>query len=451
METIKLDISHVFDFVPETTIWGYREKAMVVLETIHNQTGMGSDFLGWVDLPERMDKQEIEKIKSVSDKIRAKIDTLVVVGIGGSYLGAKFVVEALAHHFSAMLTDGNRPMILFAGQNIGEDYHADLLDILDERSYGVVVISKSGTTTEPAVAFRILKNHLENKVGKAEAAERIIAITDSNRGALRQMADDEGYDSFVIPDDVGGRYSVLSPVGLVPISIAGYDIDAMIRGARQMAQQTDVKSPFEKNPAAQYAVTRFALYNQGKTIEILVDYHPKLHFLAEWWKQLYGESEGKQLKGIYPSSVSFTTDLHSMGQYIQEGLRNIFETVISIREPYRNLSIPMDPKDHDKLNYLSGRRIDEVNKMAELGTLLAHLDGGIPIIHIDVPKLTEYYIGQLIYFFEKACAISGYLLDINPFDQPGVEAYKRNMFALLGKKGFEAEGQVLRNRLAKNK
>jgi glucose-6-phosphate isomerase len=365
------------------------------------------------------------------------VEVVVVVGIGGSYLGAKAITAALSSDFPEF--SEKLPRLVFAGQNIGEDYLHELMLILDQKSYGIIVISKSGTTTEPALAFRLLKNHLENKVGSDKAKELIIAVTDKSRGALRQLADQSGYKTFIIPDDAGGRYSVLTPVGLLPIACAGHDIRQFIQGAKSLQDQTGVDIPFEDNPSALYAAARNALYRTGKTTEILANFNSKLIYFSEWWKQLYGESEGKENKGIFPAGVGFTTDLHSMGQYIQEGLRNIFETVISVKQTKHSLLIPEDELNADKLNYLAGRNIDQVNKMAELGTLIAHLDGGVPNIIINIPKINEYYLGQLIYFFEMACAVSGYIQDVNPFDQPGVEAYKNNMFALLGKPGFEEE------------
>jgi glucose-6-phosphate isomerase len=374
---------------------------------------------------------------------------VVVAGIGGSYLGAKAIITALSHNFDYITCKKEDPFILFAGQNIGEDYLVELMEILDKKDYSIIVVSKSGTTTEPAIAFRILKKHLEKKVGMAESGKRIVAITDRKRGALRTMADQTGYKSFVIPDDTGGRYSVLTPVGLLPISTAGLQIRDFINGARAMEKETGLDVPFEKNFSAIYAATRNALYRSGKITEILANYNNKLIYLSEWWKQLYGESEGKENKGIFPASVNYTADLHSMGQYIQEGTRNLFEIVISIAETNRTLRIPEDDENLDQLNFLAQKRVDEVNKMAELGTILAHVDGGVPNIRIEIPKLNEYSLGELIYFFEKACGISGYLLGVNPFNQPGVEAYKKNMFALLQKPGFEEETLRIKRRLGK--
>jgi glucose-6-phosphate isomerase len=378
--------------------------------------------------------------------LKDKVEVLVVVGIGGSYLGAKAVNDALAHSFDHLNAGDENPLVLYAGQNISEDYLYELTDILKSIEFGICVISKSGTTTEPAIAFRLLKEMLEEKVGKEEARERIVAITDESKGALRTLADQEGYKTFVIPDNVGGRYSVLTPVGLLPIAVAGHDIKALVAGAKSM-QDYSVAAAFDENPALLYAATRNALYQKGKGIEILANYNPKLHNVAEWWKQLYGESEGKENKGIFPASVDFTSDLHSMGQYIQEGQRNIFETVISVAKPNHTVLIPEDKDNLDKLNYLAGKRVDEVNKMAELGTQLAHVDGGVPNLQIEMPQLNEFYLGELLYFFEIACGVSGYILDVNPFDQPGVEAYKSNMFALLEKPGFEEETKKIKERL----
>ncbi|MCD4774149.1 MAG: glucose-6-phosphate isomerase [Bacteroidales bacterium] len=406
-------------------------------QSIINKTGKGNDFLGWVDLPNEISDDLINKIEADAAKIKKLAKLFVVIGIGGSYLGARAVIEALSHNFNSILPEKEFPQILYAGQNIGEDYLADLLDVLDKNDYALAVISKSGTTTEPALAFRLLKNHLEEKYGKDGASERIIAITDKEKGALKQLSDKENYSTYVVPDDVGGRYSVLTPVGLLPVAVAGFNIRKLINGAKEMREFILSDLTSLNNPVALYAATRNALYRKGKTTEIMVNYQPALFYLTEWWKQLYGESEGKENKGIFPAGVSFTTDLHSMGQYIQEGLRNIFETVLSVENQKRTLKIPKVEEDLDKLNYLAGRRIDEVNKNAELGTTLAHVDGGVPNIKITIDKIDEENLGQLIYFYEMACAVSGYILDVNPFDQPGVEAYKKNMFALLGKPGFE--------------
>ncbi len=446
MDSLKLHIEKVFPFVSEQAIYSLKDDAMKQLQALHTRSGKGNDFLGWINLPSEIDEQVFKQIDAVRESFTGKVEYVVIVGIGGSYLGAKAVIDALSNSFSNYQKNES-PHILFAGQNISEDYMAELLDLLDQKSYAVVVISKSGTTTEPALAFRLLKHHLEKQIGKQQAAQRIVAITDKSRGALRQLATLEGYATFTIPDDIGGRFSVFTPVGLIPIALAGFDIRKLVEGAKAMRDATQPSIPFEKNPAAIYAATRNALYQNGKTIEMLVNYNPKLHFVAEWWKQLYGESEGKEHVGIFPASVDFTTDLHSLGQYLQEGLRVIFETVISINQPNKVVAIPSEPADLDKLNFLSGRRIDTVNKMAELGTTIAHIDGGVPNIQIEIERLDEYNIGQLLYFFEISCGISGYILGVNPFDQPGVEAYKKNMFALLEKPGFEEETRKIKARL----
>ena len=447
METLKLDISRVYDFISKDEIHQLAGECLEAQETLYKGTGQGSAFLGWLRLPAEITDGQLDQIEEVAASLKGTTDLLVVVGIGGSYLGARAVNDALAHNFSHLKKGQKNPHMLFAGHNIGEDYMHELLELLDEYSYSVVVISKSGTTTEPALAFRILKEHLEQKVGKEESRKRIIAVTDSSKGALRQLASDEGYRSFVIPDDVGGRFSVFTPVGLIPLSICGVDIRQLVNGAREMSQLCSQDTPFEENPAALYAATRNALYRSGKKIEILVNYQNKLHYVSEWWKQLYGESEGKEGLGIFPASVDNSSDLHSMGQYIQEGERMLFETVISVANSDHQLSIPKDNANLDQLNYLAGKNIDHVNKMAELGTILAHLDGDVPNIRISLPRIDAYYLGQLLYFFENACGISGYMLGINPFDQPGVEAYKKNMFALLEKPGFEEETSRIKSRL----
>ena len=445
MSGLKLDISNVYPFVPREAIYGYGQETTAHLRSLYEKTGAGSDFLGWLELPSRVTEAEIREMEESAALLRNRTEVIVVVGIGGSYLGAKAMISALGSHFEAF--DEKSPAIVFAGQNIGEDYLHELLGILDRKSYAIIVISKSGTTTEPAIAFRLLKNHLEQKKGAEKASELIIAITDRQKGALRKLAEQSAYKTFVIPDDTGGRYSVLTPVGLLPIACAGYDIRRFIEGSKSMQMQTAPGVPFEKNPSALYAAARNALYRAGKTTEILANYESRLNYFSEWWKQLYGESEGKQNKGIFPVSVNFTADLHSMGQYIQEGERRLFETVLSIVDPDNTLHIPRDAENLDGLNFLAGKRISEVNKMAELGTLLAHVDGGVPNIRVEVPSIDEYHLGQLVYFFEKACGISGYLLGVNPFDQPGVEAYKKNMFALLEKPGFEEETRTIRKRL----
>lgn len=448
MENIKLNYSDTLNFISEESIKSYKAKSEANNIALESETGEGSDFLGWVNLPNNISEAEITDIETTSKALIAKkLDIVVVVGIGGSYLGSKAVIDALSDNFSHLKSGTGTPNILFAGQNISEDYIAELRDLLKEKEYAIIVISKSGTTTEPALAFRLLKQDIEDKYGKSEAVSRIVAITDESKGALRQLATGEGYKTFIIPDDVGGRYSVLTPVGLLPIACAGFSIRELINGSIDMRKQTSSETPFEDNIAAQYAAVRNELYRSGKKIEIMVNYNPKLHFVAEWWKQLYGESEGKDGLGIFPASVDFSSDLHSMGQYIQEGERTLFETVLSVKDVDRTVNIPSDNDNLDGLNYLSGKRVDYVNKNAELGTKLAHVDGGVPNIQIEIPKLNEYYIGQLIYFFEIACGISGYLLEVNPFDQPGVEAYKKNMFALLEKPGFEEATKAIKEKL----
>ncbi|WP_016775704.1 glucose-6-phosphate isomerase [Anaerophaga thermohalophila] len=447
MKDLTIDVSNVAPDVTLDMINAEKENVQKQLETLTNKTGKGNDFLGWLDLPEEISPDQLMSIEKTAARLRGKADYVVVTGIGGSYLGARAVIDALNDSFDQLKGGRKNPFILYAGQNIGEDYTYELLDLLKDKSFGIIVISKSGTTTEPAIAFRALKELLETKYDKDEVKERIVAITDAKKGALRTLADQEGYETYIIPDDVGGRYSVLTPVGLLPIAVAGFSISELVRGAKKMRELTAINVPFEKNPASLYAATRNLLYKKGKKIEILVNYQPKLHYISEWWKQLYGESEGKENKGIFPASVDFTTDLHSMGQWIQEGERTIFETVVSIAAARHRVLIPRDEGNLDNLNYLAGKRIDEVNKMAELGTRIAHTDGGVPNIRIELPELNEYYLGQLLYFFEKACGISGYILGVNPFDQPGVEAYKKNMFALLGKPGFEKETEAIKKRL----
>lgn len=437
MHNIKLNIDKTLDFISREQIFSFQEEMVNHHQALINKTGKGNDFLGWVDLPDTFDTTIIESIEAEAKRIRGIADLFVVIGIGGSYLGARAVIEALSSPFSHLDIEAKNPRIIYAGHNIGEDYLAELLKVLDKKDYAVAVISKSGTTTEPALAFRLIKGHLEQKYGKNEAGQRIIAITDASKGALKTLADKKNYKKYVVPDDVGGRYSVLTPVGLLPIAVAGFDIRRLIEGARVMQKQNASSANLEENPAALYAATRNALYRSGKKIEILVNYLPSLQYFTEWWKQLYGESEGKEQKGIFPAGVNFTTDLHSMGQYIQDGLRILFETVLTVEQTKNELRIPSDVDNLDGLNYLAGKKIEEVNKMAALGTMMAHIDGGVPNISIQIPTLDEYNLGQLIYFFEIACALSGYTLGVNPFDQPGVEAYKRNMFALLGKPGYE--------------
>ena len=446
MSNLKVDYSKTLGFISKADVLAYKDAVKQNITALYKQTGKGNDFLGWVNLPSSISAAEIADIKATAQKMKQLCEVVVVIGIGGSYLGAKAVIDALSDSF-AQLKPHNNPLVVFAGQNIGEDYLTELQGVLKNRKWGIVVISKSGTTTEPAIAFRILKADCEAQFGKKEAVDRIVAITDAKRGALRTLADQEGYKTYVIPDNVGGRFSVLTPVGLLPIAIAGFDIEQLVGGAAEMEKSTGADIDFEQNPSAVYAAVRNALYKKGKGIELTANYNPKLHFFAEWWKQLYGESEGKEQKGIFPASVDFTSDLHSMGQYIQQGQRSLFETVISIEKPNSSLQIPSDAANLDGLNFLSGKHIDEVNKMAELGTILAHVDGGVPNIRISIPKLDEFNLGQLIYFYELACGISGYILDVNPFDQPGVEAYKKNMFALLDKPGYEAESAAIKEKL----
>ena len=444
MQNIKLTIDQAYGFVSKTSVDNYKDIANQANKSLHEGTGKGSDFLGWLNLPTSIDEAHLADIKNTAKILREHCEVVVVIGIGGSYLGAKAVIDALSNSFDWLQTDRKSPVVVYAGQNISEDYLFELQELLKNKKFGIISISKSGTTTEPALAFRLLKTQLEEQQGKADAQKFIVAVTDKARGALRTLAVQEGYKTYVIEDDIGGRYSVLSPVGLLPIAIAGFDIRKLVQGAVSMEQLCGVDTAFEDNPAAQYAAVRNELYKSGKKIEILVNYHPKLHYISEWWKQLYGESEGKDNLGIFPAAVDFTTDLHSMGQWIQEGERTIFETVISVKESNHSVLVPKDEADLDGLNFLAGKRVDEVNKMAELGTLLAHIDGGVPNLKIELPQLNEYYLGQLLYFFEKACGISGYILGVNPFDQPGVEAYKKNMFALLGKPGFEEETKAIR-------
>ena len=433
-------------FVSDKEIDIQKDKAKKAYSQLISRGYKGNDFLGWLYLP----KENIDILDSIKDRAKslAKISELVVViGIGGSYLGARAVIEALGNSMSYLDYSVGNPLVIYAGHHIGEDYMTDLLSILDKKEYSLIVISKSGTTTEPAIAFRILKSHLEVKYGKSESQNRIVAITDKSKGALRTLADNENYDTYSIADDVGGRFSVLTPVGLLPISVAGIDILELNRGALDMQKICFENQDFENNLAIKYAVLRNALYAKNYKIEVLVNYLPSLTYLTEWWKQLYGESEGKDKKGIFPAGVSFSTDLHSMGQYIQDGERHLFETMLWVKESNSELKITEDDANLDGLNFLSGKSINEVNEKAYLGTILAHNDGNVPIIRIEIPKLTPYYLGQLIYFFEFACAISGYMIDVNPFDQPGVEDYKNNMFALLNKPGFEDLQKRLLERL----
>ena len=452
MKSISLNITKAASFLAEGAVKAYEPKVKAAQEALENGTCEGNDFLGWLHLPSSITPEFLDEIQAVANTLREKCEVVVVAGIGGSYLGARAVIEGLGNSFAWLLNDKKNPTILFAGNNIGEDYLFELTSYLKDKKFGVINISKSGTTTETALAFRLLKKQCEDQRGKDEAKDVIVAVTDAKKGAARTCADKEGYKSFIIPDNVGGRFSVLTPVGLLPIAVAGFDVKQLVAGAAEMEKACGKDVAFEENPAAIYAATRQALYTQaGKKIEIVCNFQPKLHYFAEWWKQLYGESEGKDQKGIFPAACDFTTDLHSMGQWIQQGERSIFETVISVETPNEKLLFPHDDENLDGLNFLEGKRVDEVNKMAELGTRLAHVDGGVPNILVNVPELNAYYLGQLIYFFEKACGISGLLEEVNPFNQPGVEAYKKNMFALLNKPGYEAESKAIQERLANEK
>ena len=452
MKSINLNITKAASFLAEGAVKAYEPKVKAAQEALENGTCEGNDFLGWLHLPSSITPEFLNEIQAVANTLREKCEVVVVAGIGGSYLGARAVIEGLGNSFAWLVNDKKNPTILFAGNNIGEDYLFELTSYLKDKKFGVINISKSGTTTETALAFRLLKKQCEDQRGKDEAKDVIVAVTDAKKGAARTCADKEGYKSFIIPDNVGGRFSVLTPVGLLPIAVAGFDVKQLVAGAADMEKACGKDVAFEENPAAIYAATRQALYTQaGKKIEIVCNFQPKLHYFAEWWKQLYGESEGKDQKGIFPAACDFTTDLHSMGQWIQEGERSIFETVISVETPNEKLLFPHDDENLDGLNFLEGKRVDEVNKMAELGTRLAHVDGGVPNILVNVPELNAYYLGQLIYFFEKACGISGLLEEVNPFNQPGVEAYKKNMFALLNKPGYEAESKAIQERLANEK
>ena len=452
MKSINLNITKAASFLAEGAVKAYEPKVKAAQEALENGTCEGNDFLGWLHLPSSISPEFLGEIEAVANTLREKCEVVVVAGIGGSYLGARAVIEGLGNSFAWLVNDKKNPTILFAGNNIGEDYLYELTSYLKDKKFGVINISKSGTTTETALAFRLLKKQCEDQRGKEEAKDVIVAVTDAKKGAARTCADKEGYKSFIIPDNVGGRFSVLTPVGLLPIAVAGFDVKQLVAGAVEMEKACGKDVAFDENPAAIYAATRQALYTQaGKKIEIVCNFQPKLHYFAEWWKQLYGESEGKDQKGIFPAACDFTTDLHSMGQWIQQGERSIFETVISVETPNEKFLFPHDDENLDGLNFLEGKRVDEVNKMAELGTRLAHVDGGVPNILVNVPELNAYYLGQLIYFFEKACGISGLLEEVNPFNQPGVEAYKKNMFALLNKPGYEAESKAIQERLANEK
>lgn len=447
MKKLNLDIIHAAPFIGEKCLPRFQEEIYHCHQTLIEHSGKGNDFLGWMDLPLCVDEALFDRIAHDASRIREMAEVFIVIGIGGSYLGSRAVIEALRNPFADLLTGQKNPAMVFAGENLSEDYHSALLELLDVKEYAVAVISKSGTTTEPAVAFRLIKDHMEKKYGKEESRRRIISITDASQGALKKMSDTEGYPTYIIPDDIGGRYSVLTPVGLLPIAVAGFDIRALIQGAAMMKEVAMSSGDCSLNPCAMYAAVRNILYRNGKCIEVLVSYEPMLFFFMEWWKQLFGESEGKEGKGIFPASVTFTSDLHSMGQYLQDGMRIFFETVIYIENPRKTLRVPMDTGNFDGLNFLGDKRMSEINHMAAMGTTFAHVDGGVPNLKISLPEINENTLGQLIYFFEFSCALSGYALGINPFDQPGVEAYKKNMFALLGKPGFEKETEALRMRV----
>ncbi|MEK4566884.1 glucose-6-phosphate isomerase [Alkalihalobacillus sp. FSL R5-0424] len=444
--TLSFQYKHALPFMSEDEIALSQEQVNIAHQKLHKGFGAGSDYLGWVDLPHTYDKKEVEQIKLAATRIQKQSDALIVIGIGGSYLGARAAIDALGHSFHNQM--GDQTEIYYAGHNISTTYILDLLEMLEGKDISINVISKSGTTTEPALAFRLFREYMENKYGKEGSKERIYVTTDQKHGALKEVADTEGYETFVIPDDVGGRYSILTAVGLLPIAAAGIDIDQMLLGAAAAAEKYNNPNVLE-NECYQYAVVRQAFYNKGKAIELLVNYDPRLHYLAEWWKQLFGESEGKDQKGMFPAAVDFSTDLHSMGQYVQEGRRNLIETVLQIKQENKDLHIKEEDSNKDGINYLSGKTLAEVNRSAFEGTLLAHIDGDVPNLVIELDELNAFTFGELIYFFEKACGISGHLLGVNPFNQPGVEAYKQNMFALLGKPGYEAEREVILERLGK--
>ena len=447
-KAISLDLSKVAPYLATSEIDYMEDMVKCAHNTLHNGTGAGNDFLGWIDLPVNYDKEEFARIKKAAEKIQSDSDVLVVIGIGGSYLGARAAIEMLTNNFHNALDNDKRkaPKIFYVGNNISSTYMAELLQAIEGKDVSLNIISKSGTTTEPAIAFRILRSYLEKKYGVDEARKRIYATTDKAKGALKTLADAEGYETFVVPDDVGGRFSVLTAVGLLPIAAAGINIDEMMQGAAD-AREAYSNPSLKENDAYKYAAVRNALYNKGKVIEVLVNYEPSLHYFNEWWKQLYGESEGKDNKGLFPAAVDFTTDLHSMGQYVQEGRRILFETVVNIEKPKYEIEIEEDAENLDGLNFLTGKTMDFVNKQAFHGTVLAHNDGGVPNMVLNVPEISAYYFGYMVYFFEKACGISGYLLGVNPFNQPGVEAYKKNMFALLGKPGYEDMKAELEKRL----
>ena len=450
MENLTFSYEKAAPFINKHEFEAMRDYVKAAHDMLHNKTGAGNDFLGWIDLPVNYDKEEFARIKKAAEKIRSNSDVLVVIGIGGSYLGARSAIEMLSHSFYNILDKSKRkaPQILYAGNSISSTYMAELLEAVEGKDISVNVISKSGTTTEPAIAFRLFKELLEKKYGKEGARERIYATTDKKSGALKNLSDAEGYETFVVPDDVGGRYSVLTAVGLLPIAAAGIDIDKIMQGAADAREEYSV-ADLDKNQCYQYAVARQALLKKGKNIEMMINFEPSLHYFGEWWKQLFGESEGKDNKGIFPAAADFSTDLHSMGQYIQDGMRVLFETGISVANPRKNITIDATEDNIDGLNFLAGKTIDFVNSKAAEGTALAHTDGGVPNLLVTVPEINEYYYGKLVYFFEKACGISGYLLGVNPFNQPGVEAYKKNMFALLGKPGYEDMKEDLEKRLGK--
>lgn len=448
MSKVTFDYSRALTFVSEDEVELMKKQALDAKELLLSKTGAGNDFLGWIDLPENYDKDEFSRIKKAADKIKRDSEVLLVIGIGGSYLGARAAIEFLRHSFYNTVSKEIRktPEIYFVGNSISSTYIKHLMDVIGDRDFSINIISKSGTTTEPAIAFRVFKEMMEKKYGKKEASGRIYATTDKEKGALKGLATEEGYESFVVPDNVGGRFSVLTAVGLLPIAVSGADIDKLMEGAA-LGRKQAIEAAFEENDALKYAALRNILLRKGKGIEVLANYEPNVHFVSEWWKQLYGESEGKDQKGIFPASVDLTTDLHSMGQFIQDGARTIFETVINIEASREELILQKEPVDLDGLNYLAGKTVDFVNKSAMNGTILAHTDGQVPNLMVNVPEVNEFYLGQLFYFFEFACGVSGYMLGVNPFNQPGVESYKKNMFALLGKPGFEAQREALLKRL----
>ncbi|MDE7309963.1 MAG: glucose-6-phosphate isomerase [Lachnospiraceae bacterium] len=448
MAKVTFDYSKTAQFISADEVNSMKKLALDAKETLVSKNGAGNDFLGWIDLPVNYDKEEFDRIKKAAKKIQGDSEVLLVIGIGGSYLGARAAIEFLRHNFYNMVDKSIRktPEIYFVGNSISSTYVQHLIDVIGDRDFSVNIISKSGTTTEPAIAFRVFKKMLEEKYGKAEAAKRIYATTDKARGALKNLATEEGYESFIVPDDIGGRFSVLTAVGLLPIAVSGADLDKLMEGAAS-GRKRALEAEFEDNDAVQYAALRNILLRKGKNVEIVANYEPSLHYVSEWWKQLYGESEGKDQKGIFPAAVDLTTDLHSMGQFIQDGARIMFETVINVETPQCEITLEEEPVDLDGLNYLAGKTMDFVNKSAMNGTILAHTDGNVPNFMVKVPEQNEFYLGELFYFFEFACGVSGYLLGVNPFNQPGVESYKKNMFALLGKPGFEKEREELLKRL----